>query len=314
MRRIDRRQARSGQIRGGFTLIELLVVIAIIGVLLAVLLPAVQQAREAARRTQCRNNLKQIGLAIHNFEQAYGEMPPGGVYDVATGIRRGSVFVYLLPMLDETPLFDVYDLRQINVDNTLLSSGDLAASLVIGSFVCPSDNHPESYFDRAAHNYAASRGPTAVFDNPACSCNYPWAGFALAPADDQYNFAGPFTRVGTRAKFKDIRDGLSNTIFFGEVRPECSEHAQNGWAATNDGNGYCTTLIPINYLTCNPNDADPCRRPCNWNTEVGFKSAHSDGTHFLFGDGRVRFVSENIDFQTYQYLGAKNDGHPATDF
>src|SRR5262245_24385755 len=314
MRRIYRRHELSGSDRGGFTLIELLVAIAIIAVLVALILPAVQQAREAARRVQCKNNLKQIGLAIHNFAEAFGELPPGGVYDGNTGLRRGSVFVYLLPMLDETPLFDAYDLKKTNVDNTVLSSGNFAAATVLPSLVCPSDSHPMYYFGRAPHNYAASRGPTAVYDNPACSCNYPWASLALAPADDKYIFAGPFTRVGTRAKLKDIRDGLSNTLFFGEVRPECSEHIQNGWAASNDGNGYCTTLIPINYLTCNPNDADPCRRPCNWNTEVGFKSAHSGGAHFLLGDGSVRFISESIDHQSYQYLGGKNDGKVVTDF
>ena len=132
----------------------------------------------------------------------------------------------------------------------------------------------------------------------------------MAPLDSPGNFAGPFTRIGTAAGLQQVSDGLSKTIFFGEVRPACSEHASNGWATSNNGNGYCTTLIPINFDTCNEDAADPCQRPCNWNTEVGFKSAHPGGAQFLLGDGSIRFLPEDIDHQAYQYLGAKNDGQP----
>lgn len=300
--------------RSGFTLLELLVVIAIIAILVALLLPAVQQAREAARRTWCRNNLKEIGLAIHNFEGTYKSLPPGAVFRQAGGIRRGSMFVYLMPYLEQSAVYDAYNLKMTDIEGTTFPSGELVASTTIPGLLCPSDSHPEKYNNLAAHNYAASRGPTEVWDNPACSCTHPWAGLELAPIDDDYRFAGPFTRVGTRAKFRDVTDGLTNTIFVGEVRPECSEHAQNGWAASNNGNGYCTTLIPINYDSCDPNNADPCRRPCNWNTEVGFKSSHTGGAQFLLGDGSVHFLSENIDHQIYQYLGAKNDGKVVSEF
>ena len=88
--------------------------------------------------------------------------------------------------------------------------------------------------------------------------------------DDPNKYAGPFTRVGSMAKISQITDGLSKTIFFGEVRPSCSEHISSGWAYTNNGNGYCTTLIPINYDSCNAAAPDPCNSPFNWNTEVGF--------------------------------------------
>jgi prepilin-type N-terminal cleavage/methylation domain-containing protein/prepilin-type processing-associated H-X9-DG protein len=289
-----------------FTLVELLVVIAIIAILVALLLPAIQAAREAARRSSCSNNLRQIGVALHDFEGNHKRLPAGAVWSNA-GINRGSALVFLLPFLEELSLYDAYDFKQANVDDTMLS-GSLVGSREISVYRCPSDNYEPVYDGLVPHSYAASRGPTEVYDNPACSCTHPWQSYAKSPLDDRRNFAGPFTRVGVEVGLKKVTDGLSSTIFFGEVRPACSEHAQLGWATTNNGNGYCTTIIPINYDSCDPLAADPCRRPCNWNTEVGFKSAHVGGAQFLFGDGSVRFLDETIDHQTYQYLGGKSDG------
>ena len=95
----------------------------------------------------------------------------------------------------------------------------------------------------------------------------------------------------------------------GEIRPLCSWHGDNGWATTNNGNGYCSTIIPINYDTCQGADAaNGCNRFCNWNTEAGFKSSHPGGAQFLFGDGSVHMLTEDIDYMTYQHLGGKADG------
>jgi len=297
------------RIRGAFTLVELLVVIAIIGVLVALLLPAIQAAREASRRSQCSNNLKQIGLAVHNFELSHKRLPPGARYN-SGGTRRGSIFLFLLPYLEETGLSSSIDLKSENLDKDV-AKGANVRSQAVSTFICPSDNHEGTYMDSALQNYAASRGPTALYENPNCSCPLPaaWTSFVLAPLDDPNNFAGPFTRVGSRAKLSQITDGVSKTIFFGEVRPNCSDHIRTGWAFTNNGNGYCATLIPINYDSCNEESPDACARPCNWTTEVGFKSAHSGGAQFLLGDGSVHFVPESIDHQTYQNLGAKSDGN-----
>jgi prepilin-type N-terminal cleavage/methylation domain-containing protein len=298
--------------KSAFTLVELLVVIAIIGVLVALLLPAVQAAREAARRSQCSNNLRQIALATLQFEDANKKLPPGAVWS-SSGVSRGSVFVYLLPHLEQSSLFSSIDLTQTSIVNEVLpGSTTPIASMVIPALLCPSDPHPKLYDKFAAHNYAASRGPTDVYNNPACPCTNPWQNLSQAPLDDPKTFAGPFTRVGTAVRLAEITDGTSNTIFLGEVRPKCSEHARNGWADSNDGNGFCTTLIPINYNSCDDNASSSCNRSCNWSTELGFRSLHSGGSFFAFGDGGVRFVSQTIDHQTYQYLGAKADGNAAS--
>ncbi len=291
-----------------FTLVELLVVIAIIGILIALLLPAIQAAREAARRSSCSNNMRQIGVAVHGFELAYKRLPPGAVWNNGqNGFSRGPTLVYLLPYIEEQPLFNAFDFRMKNTDNTMFGGTKVGVS-TISTYLCPSDDHEAVYDGLVPHNYAASCGPTTVYDNPACSCNHSWQGFALAPLDDPNNFAGPFSRTGAKVGLRKITDGLSTTIFFGEVRPGCSEHARNGWATTNNGNGYCTTIIPINFDSCQENASDPCHRPCNWNTEVGFKSAHNGGAQFLFGDGSVHFLVDTIDHQAYQYLGGKSDG------
>jgi prepilin-type N-terminal cleavage/methylation domain-containing protein len=313
LRALSRQDVLGGEVmdrsRRAFTLVELLVVIAIIGILLALLLPAVQAAREASRRSQCSNNLKQIGLALQNYEQAHKRLPPGARYS-SGGMRRGSILLFLLPYLEETALSNAIDLNGPNLDSAV-ASGQKVRSQLISSFICPSDDHEKIYSDSALHNYAASRGPTDVYNNPGCSCSLPaaWTSLSLAPLDDPNNYAGPFTRVGSTVKLTQITDGLSKTIFFGEVRPNCSDHVREGWAYTNNGNGYCTTLIPINYDSCNAEADDNCARPCNWNTEVGFKSSHSGGAQFLLGDGSVHLASETIDHQTYQHLGGKSDGY-----
>ncbi|HKD36076.1 MAG TPA: DUF1559 domain-containing protein, partial [Pirellulales bacterium] len=294
--------------RRGFTLVELLVVITIIGFLIALLLPAIQAAREAARKTTCINNLKQIGVALHNFENARHAYPAGAYWNADPNApHRGSVLIRLLPYLEENTIYKAFDLKSQSVEDDFFPGTSVhIASTDVASFHCPSDNSTQ-VADRAFANYAASRGPTALASNPACPCSIPWQAMALAPLDSQ-NFSGPFTRIGIPCTVAQVTDGLSKTIFFGEVRPRCSQHAQNGWASSNDGNGYCSTLIPINFDSCDDNSPDPCHRTYNWNTEVGFRSAHAGAAHFLFGDGAVHLLAETIDHQMYQYLGAKNDG------
>lgn len=314
-----------------FTLVELLVVIAIIGILVALLLPAIQAAREAARRSQCVNNMKQLGLAIQNYELNKKHLPPGAIWDHFLR-GKGSTLVYILPYMEQQPIYDKFDFTKFTIDGQTLDGGTTAiGAAVISAYVCPSDDHPPTaqvqgddlaILEKALHNYATSQGPTEHPDNSGCSCSIDWNVLSTAPYSYFDKFAGPFTRYGTieksignwrrKVKIKDVTDGVSKTIYVGEVRPACSLHVARGWATTNNGCGFTTTLIPINFDSCAEGDhPDGCRRPCNYNAELGFKSRHPGGANFSLGDASVQFISEDIDMKTYQYLGDKADGQVA---
>lgn len=318
-----------------FTLVELLVVITIIGILIALLLPAVQAAREAARRMRCSSNVKQIVLAVLNYESSCKILPPGAFWEISTQTnpRKGSILLHLLPYIEQQSIFDAFDFK-LGVDGQCFKgTANPIGATPIAAYLCPSDQSPATFLDPlpadpsvtgvttvALHCYAASRGSNAMYDNSgggcACAEVSQWNSYATAGAVPEPNvgtFSGPFTRLGVSLRVAEIRDGLSNTIFFGEVLPMSSWHADNGWATTNNGNGYVSTVIPINYDTSNrapvPNN---CSRYCNWNTADGFKSSHPGGATFGYGDGSVHFLPETIDHWTYQYLGAKDDGHASS--
>jgi prepilin-type N-terminal cleavage/methylation domain-containing protein/prepilin-type processing-associated H-X9-DG protein len=301
--------------RRGFTLVELLVVIAIIGILIALLLPAVQAAREAARRMQCSNNLKQIGLALHNYHDTNKCFPPGAFwYEMNPNwspLYRGSILIRLLPFVEQQPLYNLFDLKT-DTDNQTDAGGELLAAKIVPVYVCPSDTGDVIFNNGPAlHNYAASKGPTKHIDNPGrpCSESDSWNQYALSPYDDPTDFAGPFCRLSVSTSMRDCTDGLSNTIYFGEVRRKCATHTQQGWSRSNDGNGLTSTQIPINYDSCDDTASNGCGHPANWNTSLGFKSRHPGGAQFLLGDGSVHFLPETIDHWTYQYLGGKADEH-----
>ena len=304
--------------RFAFTLVELLVVITIIGILIALLLPAVQAAREAARRSQCINNVKQIGLAVLNYESVWSALPAGANVtspDWTTNLFRGSILLRLLPYVEQQSLFDEYDLKQPTDSQKMPSSSTLLAATPIPAYMCPSDNAPavNTTNGRAKQNYAASCGPTALTYNPSCNCGtyMTWNQYKQSEMYAIGTNAGVFGRNSISNLLSSITDGLSNTIFFGEVLPLSStDHMAWGWGTSNAGQGMACTLVPINFDTSDDSSSDPCHQSKNWNAEFGFKSSHPGGVNFLFGDGSAHFLSETIDHQNYQNLGAKADGKP----
>jgi hypothetical protein len=235
----------------------------------------------------------------------------------------GTIELFLLPYIEQQNLFGLFNLKTNPEDQTFPSATTRLDSTVISTFVCPSDDHPplsdlfnipNSNFDfrnRAHHNDVASGGPSTLVLNPASACTENWNSWALGSSDTANNFPGPFTRNGNSrpTRIADITDGLSNTIFFGEVRPKCSHSNSRGWLFSNNGNGLVSTTVPINYDSCSQSAAAGCKCFFQWMTELGFKSAHPGGAQFLLGDGSVHFLPQTINHQIYQYLGAKSDGN-----
>ncbi|WP_166824401.1 DUF1559 domain-containing protein [Thalassoroseus pseudoceratinae] len=290
----------------GFTLIELLVVIAIIAILIALLLPAVQQAREAARRTQCKSNLKQIGIAIHNYHDTHGSFPPGCISttnsaDPPTGPQQWGWAVFIMPMIEQNNLYELLDPANRTLADTLAdtdsSDGTPDRSIVqqrIEVYRCPSDRTkdtvkgtPQTVDFQGSGSGAAMPG-TGFFGGTS---NYVGAG-AFAALDIIEYPTGPLYRNSATA-FADMIDGSSNTFLVGERDFDCSAGV---WAGVrNDGGpgprgiNYVTgrVSIPLNLKT---------QKTGNNGCVEGFSSSHPGGAHFLFGDGTVQFISENINF------------------
>ncbi len=223
----------------------------------------------------------------------------------------------LLPYIEQQSIYQGINFS-LNTNSQTIN-GKPIYQMIIPAYVCPSDKNDGLMNSLAVANYGANHGPTGVSStgNPNCACaeGATWNTYRPSTAYSENKPAGPFTRMGHKfmCRMADVTDGLSSTIFFGEVRRDCSSHNQGGWARTNNGQGLFTTLIPINYnscdLTANP---DGCKRHCNWNTEFGFKSLHPGGAQFLFGDDAVHFLSETIDHANYQALGDREGGKVAT--
>ncbi len=314
----------------GFTLIELLVVITIIGILIALLLPAVQAAREAARRAQCGNNLKQLGLALHNYHQANAQFPLGAVHQACATWSQvdpnhhANLLVSLLPYVEQQPLFDACDFKQNTSYVSKTATGQFVHEIWVEVFQCPSDSPTRTYFGgnqlywssaastqnqkRATSNYSGSIGNSAF---GAC----PFGGnmFGTGPAYHGHDntgaqLSGVFSHCAWGARIEDITDGSSNTIAIGEIRPKCSWHARDGWMHINAL--WFATTCPINYKNCpdEPGYDAGCAASSAWSCDMGFKSRHPGGAQFVFADGSVHFLSETIDYETYQRLGDRRDG------
>ncbi len=310
---VDNLKARLHEVKSGFTLVELLVVIAIIGILIALLLPAVQAAREAARRLQCANNLKQLGLALHNYHTAFGTFPAAASVSVpeqcstSNDCRGNPLYMAILPYLELGNVERQYDYT--TVWGTFGWQND-ARNMAFNIYQCPSEgrfaDYPERrvYFAVTAGRVAATRG---------------WRG--------DVHLDGLFAANHWR-RIADVRDGTSQTLAVGEsvhvakwgLGPGYGIAGQGGpvpwWVgggyrrndANNDirlenqslGRAFRSTKFPINSSILPMADNDENDAP--------FGSFHPGGTPFVFADGHVRFLSESIDMDTYQFLSTRNGG------
>jgi len=332
----------------GFTLIELLVVIAIIAILVALLLPAVQQAREAARRTQCKNNLHQLGVALHNYHDVHNQFPPtifntdGAAGLTWDGAPKGSHLVRLLPFVEQANLFTAMDFSlqapwgtggsppaRFNFEMQRVSypSGKYVKDVSLPVYQCPSDSSAKQGGWSAKSNYAMSMGNQQMDTSPWTGCTpYQYhimntnAYWGHGNTENPSWVSGIISRFNWAATIAQISDGTSNVIAVGEIRPNCGDHMNNGWFHFNSL--WVATTAPINFpINCyneapvkTPANPAGCNSPDNWSTSQGFKSMHTGGAQFVLCDGAVRFISENIDYKTYQRLGDRRDGQVLGDY
>lgn len=286
----------------GFSLVELLVVIAIIGVLLALLLPAVQQAREAARRTTCRNNLKQIGLALHNYVGNFTTFPPGSTSDINYGVWSSNPAQYhlqswtslILPYFDQVNLYNGVNYNVSALDP--LNAGIASQKIVI--YRCPSytggDYSQEPRYVKLSHTYAIRNyvaiGATTVgnlWKNP-----------------DGVIYAQSSTRIA------DVTDGTSSTVLIAETRePNAAVWIDGGTAAVtsrryDDGNApsFAASDIAINFSPYYNSAGQGI--DCTW----AASSLHTGGAFHLFADGSVHFLSQTMDAGLYDALVTRAGG------
>lgn len=309
----------------GFTLIELLVVIAIIGVLVSLLLPAVQQAREAARRSQCKNNLKQLGLALHNYHDLYNVFPPGWVavgtswgdsYCKVNGInQRAPWTVLILPMLDQTNLYTKFDFNKpftnnapstpvSNVDPALRDGSQNGDYLVrIPTYQCPTDP--------AVRIYPLHLDYVGIQGGGAADCT------ASSDANRLFSRKGTLF-ANSSVRFRDLTDGASNIYVIGETKyfpAPASGYPGMGWATSPkmDGNAQAwISVVARDQINDSNKTAASGGDFASLSPYVGrlLGSHHVGGCHVLFGDGSVRFLSENMNQATYQTLANRGDGLP----
>lgn len=307
------------QRRVGFTLVELLVVIAIIGVLIALLLPAVQAAREAARRIQCSNNLKQIGLAMHTYHDVNKRLPLQQTCCFASTATTPRIFhswaVRILPYIEQNNLHEQFTFGK----DLGLSTTDIALKQKpLDAFMCPSDplagtladGHDDGNgIDLASTNYGISAGghKNATSTIPGVDTTSTLIYGQTTTYADRAKIRGIMNRSGFSSRFADVTDGTANTVMVGEVI--------GGWCEWQDWGyqSWATMAHPINYknrtialnVSAHIGVADDC---------IAFRSRHPTGAQFAFADGSTHFLSETIDGVVYRNLGDRADGNVVGDY
>jgi type II secretory pathway pseudopilin PulG len=326
-----------------YTEVELLVVIAIIGVLIALLLPAVQAAREAARRMSCSNNLKQLSLAAHNYHDKTQSFPANeiGVDPPIAGFwdwggntyNRGSFLVGLLPFIEQQSLYESVDTKG-NTMQSMIDTNTYVFEKWISTFCCPSSGMMGNYlaetqttatkitetnppYNRALTSYSNCIG-NVEFGNCSTVLNYAsligYAGtnnHGSSQLRPRY-LPGIINHIAWSASFSDVDDGTSNTILLGEIYVDKDNHhyhSQGGWMHPNAL--WHTTTCGINIGT--KKYPSVCGCPAldgwagGWACDVGYESKHAGGAMFATADASVHFISQTIDYTTFQYLGTRND-------
>ena len=276
--------------RSGFTLIELLVVIAIIAILIALLVPAVQKVRAAAARIQCENNLKQIGLGIHNYYSARKVFPAAyTAKDLNQGWGWGAA---ILPYVEQGPLYESAGVRTqvfgLPLQGTLASPNQWTQTQ-LAVFRCPSNGGPGLNDQRslfATSHYRAVAGPNPT-GSTAFYVDYDWGGVMYQ---------------NSRTTFAHITDGSSNTLLIGECTLDDSK---GRWAAIWAGMRGTDTSVHISDVMW---WMDPLSAEINGTAPQAFSSLHSGGAFFVFCDGSVRFLREGADINGIIWLAGRKDG------
>jgi prepilin-type N-terminal cleavage/methylation domain-containing protein/prepilin-type processing-associated H-X9-DG protein len=306
--------------RAAFTLIELLVVIAIIAVLIGLLLPAVQKVREAAARMSCQNNLKQLALACHNYQDSSGFLPydcspeAGNSATWALGGTNWSWIAHMLPQFEQGPLYQsIAALGGGNIDTVTLQTAATAGFLNVSikSLNCPADTPA----DALKTNRADLSGSIGLTNYKGVSgANWAWGGFVISGTSST-GFAttngladgdGLFFRGdgNKKKKLTDIRDGTSNTFMIGEDLPQYNQWCS--WPYSNNAVGTCA--VPPNYQMPPAMTASPG----NWPTTYSFRSRHTSGLQFAYADGSVHFIRDSIDINVYRAMATIAGGEVAT--
>jgi len=309
-----RRPHRPARTSIGFTLVELLVVIGIIGIIVALLLPAVQAAREAARRMQCTNHLKQIGLALHNYHDVHRRFPvnmgPWSVPAVPWRAMNGKGWIVsILPQLEEQPLYDSFS--PFFAGDFFSGRGlmDLACrdlmKIHVATLKCPSDGSAHRLYDTFFQWETIEVAPTSykgvIGDSQIGAPNGIHAG-SLPDCHAVGNCNGLFFRTSFREpqSLSRITDGTSNTFMVGEDVPQHNDHS----AAFYANGDWASCHAPLNYFPKPPT-------PHDWPNVISFRSRHPGGANFVLADGSVRFIADTIEHRVYRALSTKSGGEVA---